>query len=306
MLKPRALKTGDRIALVSPASPFAREEFDRGVETVRRLGFEPVWDDSVFERTGYVSGTAEFRASAFLKAWRDPSIAALIAVRGGYGSVHVLPFLSAAELRKTPKAFVGFSDNTSLLTWLTLGCGIVAFHGPMIERRLARGDEGFHSPSFMGALSPKALGELKVDGVSALQPGEAAGPIFGGTLTQLVASLGTPYAFNPPEGCLLFIEDVNERPYRLDRMLMQLRLSGILSRAKGIVFGEMCGCDEPGGAPTAWQTIHDVLAGFPGPILHGFPSGHAQGPTWTIPLGVAARIVASPSPRFVIEEAATC
>src|SRR5579862_9282455 len=126
MLKPRALHPGARIAVVSPSSPFAREEFDRGVHELRRLGFEPVWDASVFERTGYVSGAASVRAGAFLRAWRDPTIAAVIAARGGYGSVHLLPFLEAAALRETPKPFIGYSDTTSLLTWLTLGCGITA------------------------------------------------------------------------------------------------------------------------------------------------------------------------------------
>src|SRR5207248_1955512 len=107
-------------------------------------------------------------------------------------------------------------------------------------------------------------------GLDVCRRGEAAGPLFGGTLAQLVASLGTPYAFMPPEGCVLFIEDVNERPYRLDRMLTQLRLSGVLSRASGIVFGEMRGCDEPGDSARARDAADAVLKGFPGPIVWGF------------------------------------
>jgi muramoyltetrapeptide carboxypeptidase len=128
--------------------------------------------------------------------------------------------------------------------------------------------------------------------------------LLGGTLTQLAASLGTPYAFDPPPGSILFLEDVGERPYRLDRLLTQLRLAGVLERAAAIVWGELPGCDEPGGEPTARDTIVDALADFPGPMLFGFPSGHTAGPLWTLPLGVRARVVAHGTPRLVIEEAA--
>jgi muramoyltetrapeptide carboxypeptidase len=211
VLKPRALRPGDRIAVVSPASPFKREEFDLGVQTLRDLGFEPVWASSVFDRTGYVSGSASIRAGAFLDAWKDPSIAALIAARGGYGSVHLLPLLDAETLRQTPKIFIGYSDNTSMLTWLTIGCGITALHGPMLEGRLAKGEAGYHKASFLAALGTEPAGELTPPTLTNIQGGEAVGPLHGGTLTQILASLGTPYAFTPPEGSILFIEDVNER-----------------------------------------------------------------------------------------------
>ncbi len=303
MLKPRALRPGDRMAVVSPASAVARDEFDRGVDEIRRLGYEPVWDEAVFARDVLVAGSPATRAAAFLKAWFDPGIAALVAVRGGYGSVHLLPLLAPDDLRQAPKAFIAYSDNTSILSWLTTGCGIVGFHGPMLEGRLARGEEGYDRASLVSAMTGRT-GELAPEGVTAIGEGEAVGPLLGGTLTQLVASLGTRFAFDPPEGCVLFIEDVNERPYRLDRMLTQLRLAGVLAKARAVVFGEMRGCDEPGGPPSARDTIAAALEGFPGPVLHGFPSGHTSGPCWTIPLGVRARIVSSPRPRIVIEEAA--
>ncbi len=303
MLKPRALRPGDRIAVVSPASPFAREEFDRGVEELCRLGYDPVWDESVFARDEMVSGSPATRAAAFLKAWFDPSIAALVAARGGYGSVHLLPLLSRDDLRQSPKAFIAYSDNTSLLSWLTTGCGIVAFHGPMLEGRLARGGAGYDRESLVRALTT-AMGELRPEGLVALLTGEADGPLFGGTMTQLLASFNTPFAFTPPAGCVLFLEDVNERPYKLDRMLTQLRLSGVLEKARAVVFGEMRGCDEPGGKPSARDVIQNTLAGFPGPVLLGFPSGHTDGPCWTLPLGVRTRVIANGHPRLVIEEAA--
>jgi muramoyltetrapeptide carboxypeptidase len=128
--------------------------------------------------------------------------------------------------------------------------------------------------------------------------------LVGGTLTQLGASLGTPYAFDPPPGCVLFLDEVGERPFRIDRMLTQLRLAGILGRASAIVFGELPRCDEPGGAVTARGMIADVLRDFSGPVLAGLPSGHTSGPTLTLPFGVSARVVAGGRPVLVVDEAA--
>src|SRR3954468_21842247 len=148
MLKPRTLAPGDRVAVVAPASPFARDEFDAGVAELRALGYEPVFDESVFARTRYTAGDPLLRARAFRAAWTDPSIRALFAVRGGYGSVHLLPHLDRDEIRRTPKAFVGYSDNTSLLSWITGHCGVVAFHGPMLEGRLSKGAAGYDRDTF--------------------------------------------------------------------------------------------------------------------------------------------------------------
>jgi muramoyltetrapeptide carboxypeptidase len=305
MRKPRALRSGDRIAVVAPASAFARVEFDAGVAELRSLGFEPTYEESVFERRAYAAGSAATRAAAFARAWRDPGIAALIAVRGGYGSVHLLPLLGESLLLGEPKAFIGYSDNTSLLSWLTLIGGIVSFHGPMLEGRLARGDAGYDRTTFMRCLCrPEPADEISHPQIAVLHSGEAAGILIGGTLTQLCASLGTPYAFDPPAGCVLFLDEVAERPYRLDRMLTQLYLSGILSRASALVFGELPRCDEPGGTPTAREVVEELTRGFRGPILYGLPSGHTAGPTMTLPFGVRARVLTTPRPSLIIEEAA--
>ncbi|NOT28309.1 MAG: LD-carboxypeptidase [Acidobacteria bacterium] len=287
MIAPRALAPGARIAIVSTASVCSRDEFDLGVAELRRLGYEPTYGESAFEKSMFTAGTAAVRAEAFKRAWDDPSIAAIIATRGGYGSVQILPELDGWFPQRAPKLFIGYSDNTSLLTWLTCQCGIAALHGPMIDGRLSKGPDGYDQRSFLSLLQGRGDGlELRPGGLSVLQSGEVSGPLYGGTLTQLVASLGTPYAFDPPEGCILFIEDVNERPYRIDRMLTQLLLAGVLRRARGLVFGEMRGCDEPGGNPTAADAIRAFTTDFPGPVLFGFPSGHTAGPCWTLPFGV--------------------
>src|SRR5712691_9475116 len=130
MVKPKRLSSGDKVAVVAPASGFPREEFDKGIAELRQLGFDPVFEESVFSRAEYVAGEGDVRAGAFLKAWRDPSVRALIAVRGGYGSVHLLPYFDRDVLRQDPKPFVGYSDLTTVLTYLTLGCGMTSFHGP--------------------------------------------------------------------------------------------------------------------------------------------------------------------------------
>jgi muramoyltetrapeptide carboxypeptidase len=306
MRKPRVLRPGDRIALVAPASPFPRESFDSGVAELRRLGYEPVYDDSVFARHRYTAGDAALRAAAFRRAWSDGSVTALMAVRGGYGSVHLLPLLDPDDIARTPKAFIGYSDNTSLLDWLTHRCGIVSFHGPMIDGRLARGEEGYDRDTFTRVLArTDAPGMITHPQMEPLRPGEASGIMVGGTLTQLLASLGTPYAFDPPQGHVLFVDEVAERPYRIDRMLTQLRLSGLLARASAIVFGEMPRCDEPGdGGPRIKPVLAELLADFPGPVLFGLPSGHTNGACMTLPFGVRTRVVTTPDPALIIEEPA--
>jgi muramoyltetrapeptide carboxypeptidase len=306
MLKPRALRRGDRVAVIAPSSPFAREEFEAGMAEVRRLGFVPVYDECVFDRRRYLAGDAESRARALLAAWQSPDIVAVLTARGGYGSAQLLPYLDAGVLRGSPKILVGYSDVTALLSYLTTRCGITAVHGPTVTGRLAHGPIAYDEVSFVGALTdPGPLGQLAAPSLEVLSPGECAGPIYGGNLTQLAASLGTPYAFDPPDGCVLFLEDINERPYRVDRLLTQLRQAGVLGRARALVCGEMPGCDEPDGAITAKDVVADVARAFCGPVLWGLASGHTSGAALTLPLGVRARVVANPAaPALVLEESA--
>ena len=303
-IKPPRLRPGDRIAIVSPSSPIEREELQRGASEMRALGFEPVWDDAVLARDGYVAGAAAQRAQSFLRAWQDPSVAALMASRGGYGSAQILPWLEREVLRATPKLFIGYSDPTAVLSWLTTGCGLTALHGPMIDRRIAAGAAGVDVDSFRAAVEGRGAGRmLDPGGVEVLQAGEAVGALFGGTLAILCASLGTPFAFEPPEGSILFVEDVNERPFRLDRMFTQLRLAGVFRRVAAVVVGEMPGCDDQGGA-SARDVVRRSLEGFHGPIVMGFPSGHTTGALWTLPLGVRVRVRTDAGAGVLVEEEA--
>jgi len=300
----RRLNSGDRVALVAPASSFPAEELAAGVAELARLGLEAVYDESVFAKDRFVAGAADVRARAIQQAWTDPSVAALVAVRGGYGSAQVLPLLDPAVLRSSRKALIGYSDITAILTFYQRH-GLAAIHGPMIDRRLASGPSAYDESSFRRVvMSAEPVGELRPAALAALRPGRATGILTGGTLTQLVSSLGTPWAFDPPGGCILFLEDIGERPYRIHRMLTQLLQAGILGRAAAMVFGEFPGCDEPGGEPAIRDVLRDFTAAFDGPVLFGFPSGHTAGPTWTLPFGVRAEAVGDGSPAVVISEAA--
>lgn len=304
LAKFRPLRPGASIAVVAPASPFAREQFDAGVAELVRLGFAPVFESSVFDRGDIVAGTPAVRARAIVDAMGRADVDAIIGVRGGYGSVEILPHLDAAAFRETPKAFVGYSDLTSVHAWLNGHVGVTSVHGAMLDGRLAKGEAEYDRASFLGSLSAEPLGELTAEALEVLRPGSASGPLVGGTLTQLVASLGTPYCFAPPRGAVLFIEEVGERPYRLQRMLMQLRLSGRLAHVAAIVCGQMTRCDEPNGKVTARSVVAEFFAGFPGPVLFGFPSGHTTTPFVSLPFGVETRVLAGSQPRIVVEEAA--
>lgn len=302
MRRPRALRPGDRIAVVASASPFPREEFDRGLAELTRHGYEPVFDERVFAAHHYLAGDADLRASAFLDAWRDPGIAAVMAARGGYGSAQMLPLVGQALRELPPKVFVGSSDLTAVLSWLTTRCGIVALHGPMVAGQISRGAAGYDDASWTAALATAApLGTVS-DCLEVFARGEADGIFVGGNLTQLAASLGTPWAFDPPDGCILFLEDVNERPYRVDRLLTQMRHAGLLRRASALVFGEMPGCDERDGSVRAWDAVRACLAGFPGPVVAGLPAGHTTGPSLTLPLGVRAHVAAGARGVLSIDE----
>jgi muramoyltetrapeptide carboxypeptidase len=143
--------------------------------------------------------------------------------------------------------------------------------------------------------------ELTPEGLEVVKAGEVSGMMAGGTITQLAGSLGTPFAFNPPPGSVLFLEDVNERPYRVDRMLTQLRQGGVLERAAALVFGDMAGCAQEGG-PTIQDVIRATAASFTGPVVMGFPSGHTTRPSWTLPLGTEVRVRTIGRPALIVEE----
>jgi muramoyltetrapeptide carboxypeptidase len=303
--RPPALRLGDRLAVVAPASPCAPEAVQRGALELESQGFEVQIDERAWALAGgYLAGEAALRAAHLQEAFADPAIHGIVCARGGYGSAQILPMLDAAAIAASPKVFVGYSDITAVHTFLQQRCGFVSFHGPMLEGRFADRAR-YDRDSFVRAVEVQApMGALVPPGLEIWREGEASGVLVGGTITQLAASLGTPFAFDPPAGCVLFFDEVNERPYRLDRLLTQLQQAGVLARASAIVFNELPGCDEPNGSVRGVDAVRRVLAGFPGPILGGFPSGHTPGATMTLPFGVAATVVGRGRPALVIEDAA--
>ena len=303
--RPPALRQGDVVAIVAPASPFEAEEFDAGVAELAALGFNPQWHHDLFARRRYVAGDPATRAADFLRAWKDPGVAGLFGVRGGYGSAQMVTSLDPGTIRATPKPFVGYSDLTTLLTWLVGRCGVVAFHGPTVAGRLGRGSSAYDRASLLSALTiPAPMGELVLDGAETLVAGEASGRLLGGTLTQLAASAGTDYGLAPWDDTILLLEDVGERPYRLDRLVQQIRDAGMLRKVRGVLLGTFPRCDEPGGALTAREVLADLFGGFAGPVVFGAPTGHVDGAALTLPLGVQTRLVADGAPRLVVEESA--
>ena len=306
-VRPRALRKGDRVALMTLASPCRPEDVEAGADQLRAFGFEPVVIAQADAGAGpsYVAGAAAARAAQLRDALIDPAIAAVVATRGGYGSAQVLPFLDEAEIRAARTLLIGYSDITALLDTFAGRAGLVSLHGPMAEGRLARGAVAFDPDSFLRIVcEPVPFGTVAAPQAHTLQAGEARGVLRGGTLTQIAALLGTPWAYVSAEPTILFLDEVNERPYRLDRLLWQLRAAGVLDDVTGVVLNELPGCDEPGGSITALDAVRHALIGFEGPIAAGVPSGHTPGVMITLPIGVQVSLHAGADVSLSIDEPA--
>jgi len=291
IIKPAALQPGDRIGLIAPASNFKREAFERGCQSLRRLGYAPVFTESIFDRDLYFAGTAERRLREFESMLQRDDLAALIGVRGGYGSNYLLERLNLELFEAHPKIILGCSDLTSLLTAISDRTGLVTFHGPMLAKDIA--DGSFERSSWTNAFTGTATWTVPAEGSQVLRPGNAQGRLYGGCLSLLVASLGTDFEIQT-DGTLLFIEDIAEKPYQIDRMLMQLRLAGKLENVRGFIFGEMLECIQPGKQDYQLQeVITRVLREYKVPVIYGVKSGHVSGGNLTLPFGVQAELLAN-------------
>ena len=304
MLKPRALVPGDRVRDRRAGEPVRPRPVRPGVAEIARFGLTPVMTEGVFARRGYVAGDARRRAAALMDAWRDPSIAAVMAARGGYGSAQLLGFLDPDVVRDAAKPFIGHSDLTALLVYLTTRCGTVCFHGPMVLN-LSRGEAGIR-PRFVPSLSDDSgAGRRAYLGRSRHGPGRRG--LWPVARRHTHAARGVArdaLRVCPSVGYVLLLDEVGEQPYRIDRMLTQLTASGVLARAAAVVCGEFPECDDPTGQPTARGVVAELLETFPGPVLFGFPTGHTAGPALTVPLGVEVRVIAGRRPRLVVTESA--
>jgi len=287
-IKPPALHRGDSVGIVAPASYFKREDFVAGCEALRQMGYKPVYSDSIFERDLYFAGSVDRRARELEDMFLRDDVKAIFCARGGYGSNYLLPTLDLKAIAAKPKIFVGYSDLTSLLTYICDSARVVTFHGPMVAKDFARPD-GIDLPSWQAAVEGRANWELGFgadSGVKSLAQGSAEGLLYGGCLSMLLESQGTPYEIQT-EGTILFIEDLATKPYQIDRMLMHLKLAGKLAGVRGIIFGEMLDCIQ---ASNQGFTLEEVVMRIVGdlnvPVAYGLRSGHVSRQNITLPIGV--------------------
>ena len=298
-VRPAALRPGDTVGIIAPSSGFRRDEFEAGCAELLRLGYQPFYLPSIFERDLYFAGSVQRRVDEFHEMFSRREVKAVLCARGGYGCNYLLPHLDLDLVRAHPKMFIGCSDVTSLLTYLCDAAGIVTFHGPMLAGDLAR-PGGVDEASWTAALS-SGRGfnrEFPAEEVQPLNAGKADGVLYGGCLSLLVASLGTPYEIRT-EGTILFIEDRAERPYRIDRMLMQLKLAGKFDGVRGIIFGQMIDCAEANGLDyTLQQVIMRIVGDLGVPIAFGLKSGHVSSGSLTLPFGVNAALSVAETVRL--------
>ena len=257
-------------------------------------------------RYGYLAGPDAVRAAAFNDALAEPATAAILAARGGYGAMRLLDRIDFSLLLERPKILIGYSDFTAILLAAYQRTGLVGFHGPMAAVELAGEDPTAALHGLQQALEPRPLGELPINGAHPLRAGRGRGPLLGGCLSLLAHLSGTSF-FPRLDGAVLFWEEVGEPPYRIDRMLTQLRLGGQLERLAGMVVGGLSDCAPMQGRPSlsVERIVLDVTEGTDYPILFGLPFGHIPRPL-TLPLGVTALVEADErSGRLVVEDAAT-
>lgn len=293
MTRPPALQEGDCIGLAAPASPFDPQAFFAGIEVIQALGFRVHYTPRVFEKYRYLAGTDTARAAELNALFANPDIKAIFCCRGGYGAQRLLPYLDAATIHAHPKIFVGSSDLTSLLLYLSSRCRLVTFHGPVVAGELRHGLQPAVQRQLKGILGGDATAmqppASRLETLTVLRAGEAEGRLLGGCLSLFVCAIGT--AFQPQtRGTILFLEDRGERLYAVDRMLTYLRLAGVFEGVRGVVFGSIECVEADRHLPYGMQeVILDVLGDLRIPLLYGFPAGHCQQPL-TLPFGVQAAI----------------
>jgi muramoyltetrapeptide carboxypeptidase len=291
-IKPPALQPDDTIGIIAPASNIKPELLEAGCDALEKLGYKSFYLDSITKKNLYFAGSADRRGRELEEMFTRDEVRAIICARGGYGANYLLNTLNLDKIKAHPKIFVGYSDITSLLTYISDSTGLITFHGPMVTKDFAHSD-GVDLASWEAALTGSSEWNMELgpeSGAKSLVAGSAEGVLYGGCLSMLVASLGTPYEIHT-EGTILFIEDVAAKPYQIDRMLMQLKLAGKLADVRGIVFGEMLECLQNKDQDYTLEEVVLRLVGDLGvPVAFGLRSGHVSRRNITLPLGVRAAL----------------
>jgi muramoyltetrapeptide carboxypeptidase len=292
--KPPALRRGDRVAIIAPAGPFDRESFEAGLGPLEQR-YRVQLDARLFERWRYLAGDDARRLAELRSALSDPAIKAVFCARGGYGTMRLLPRLAAGlegganaavagPFATGLKPLIGFSDITGLHLWLQQQ-GIVSFHGPVVTQ-LGHQSEPVREALFNLLESSSLRPPLR--GTDTYVSGTTEGPLLGGNLAVFSRLIGTPF-LPPLAGAVLLLEDVGERPYRLDRMWTHLALAGVFRQVRGIVLGSFTGCEERDSDYTSGQVLRSLAEETGLPCASGFPIGHGE-TNEAVPLGVRVRL----------------
>ncbi|WP_026923895.1 S66 peptidase family protein [Glycomyces arizonensis] len=288
--RPRRLRAGDRVAVVSPSSAAPEDRMAAGLAILREWGLDPVvmpYVNGLHPRLAYLPGSDEARAADLQQAWSDPGFAAVVSTRGGYGAQRMLDFVDWEALRGAePKVYIGFSDATALHEALAVNLGVATLHGPMPTWSAFIDDTATREHLRRTLFEPEAVRKLAPPTARALVSGRAEGVTFGGCLSLLASSVGTGEDRPDGAGGILLLEDTAEEDYRLDRYLTQLRRSGLLDGVAGIALGSWIDC---GPEDEVRAVVMDRLGDLGVPILEGVGFGHCT-PSWTVPLGVPATL----------------
>jgi muramoyltetrapeptide carboxypeptidase len=303
-VKPKALCTGDTIGIIAPASPLDREYVDQAVALFQGFGYQIKLGESVYQSYGYLSGSDACRATDVEQMFADSTVKAIICMRGGYGTTRILDLLDYDMIQKKPKIFVGYSDITALHLALQKRAGLVTFQGPVLSELATSYDPLSWYTLFQHITESKAFGVYREPADMfqfTITDGMAEGVLVGGNLSLLTSTMGTPYEIDT-KGKIWLIEDVDEQPYRIDRMLTQFRSAGKLQEANGIIFTDFANCEpvRPDKSLTIQQILHDIVKPLGIPAYFGLKAGHCS-PNLTIPLGVKARMDATAGSLEILE-----
>jgi len=308
MNKPKALKIGDTIGLVAPSSALKHADWlQKSIKILEGQGFKLVIGESCGKKYGYLSGSDDIRAADINKMFGDSSLHGVFCLKGGYGTPRILDMLDYEMIKKNPKVFIGYSDITAIHIALNQKCNLITFHGPMVASDMLEGFDKFSKESYLNALTKaEPLGQMNNPvgfKLGCLSPGKSMGILVGGNLSLVAATIGTPYEIDTL-GKILFLEDVDEFTYSVDRMLTQLRLSGKLKDCLGIVLGNFNNClpQYVGFNHTLMEVFNDIIVDANKPTIYNFMAGHCT-PKITIPLGAEALLDADNCTLTLIESA---
>ena len=287
----KKINKGSTIGVISPASAENPDLIKANIAILKNLGFNVKEGRHIYERNGYLCGKDEARVEDIMNMFIDKSVDMILCVRGGYGTMRLLPYIDFNIIKENPKLFMGYSDITALLNSFYQRCDLVTYHGPMLLNNLS--DKETHE-SFIFNLTkehkPYKLNDFQTKPFSKLVGGTAEGNIVGGNLSLIAGTMGTPYEIDMKDK-ILFLEEIDEEPYRIDRMLTQLLLAGKLQSCSGFMLGQFKGCEaaDPKSSLSLDHVLRDRIINLNKPTLSGIMSGHDY-PKLTIPIGVKAKL----------------